>query len=126
MAKDTWNYQKIDENGKIKHCPANDLDGKITGQLVFGLKAWFDEHPEERIRLGWTKHINHSTKDINYNRQTQYLSRGVRRIDEWTTEDVWYILDKSEEQMRLEELMNNSSYFYDDGDSDVVFIGGGY
>lgn len=125
--KENWTYQKMDEDGKIKHCPGNDLDGKITGHMVFGLKAWFDEHPAERIRLGWTKHIYHETKEIEYNRQTQYLSRGVRQVDEWTTEDVWYVLDKSEEQMRLEELLNHGGgYYFDDGDADVVFVGGGY
>ena len=40
--KQNWYYEKLDEEGKLKHAPMNDMDGKITGKCVFGLKAWFD------------------------------------------------------------------------------------
>ena len=101
----TWAYEKLDpETGKIEYQPLNDYDGKITGHIVFGVKQWFDENPDERIRLGWVKHIHHPTKDIEYNHQTQYLINTTRVIDEWTVEDVWLVMDKSEEMMRLEEL----------------------
>lgn len=104
MNKD-YKYEKINDDYSIKNCPANDLDGSITGHFVMNVKAWFDEHPEERKRLGWIKHILHDEKDIDYNRQTQYLLKSVRVIDEYTVEDVFNVVDKSEEMMRLEELL---------------------
>lgn len=116
-----WDYQKVDENGKIKWAPMNDYDGKVTGHIVFGVKAWFDEHPEERKALGWIKHIRHDTKDIVYNKRTQYLIPSIKNIDEYTVEDEYHIMDKSEEMMRLEELSRNHSFFDDD---DVVIWGG--
>ena len=112
---ETWDYEKLDENNKIKFCPMNDYDGKITGHIVFGVKAWFDENPEERKRLGWVKHIHHDTKDIEYNRGTQYLKRSTKQIDEYTVEDEWYVMDKSEEMMRLEELTRGGIWGDDDG-----------
>lgn len=116
-----WDYQKVDENGKIKWAPLNDYDGKITGHIVFGVKAWFDEHPEERKALGWIKHIRHDTKDIVYNKRTQYLVPSIKNIDEYTVEDEYHIMDKSEEMMRLEELCRNNAFLFDD---DVVTWGG--
>lgn len=105
-----WGYEKLDEKtGKIKSCPMHDLDGKITGRRVYGLKAWFDENPDERIRLGWTKHLYKDTKKIPYNHQTQYLDKSVVRVDDWTVEDVYYVVDKSEEMMRIEELTQRSN-----------------
>lgn len=115
-----WEYEKLDENGKIKYCPINDYDGKITGHIVFGVKAWFDENPEERKRLGWVKHIHHDTKNIEYNKRTQYLKRGTKQIDEYTVEDVYHVMDKSEEMMRLEELTRGGFW----GDDDVTTFGG--
>ena len=81
MADPKWTYEKL-EDGKIKYAPMNDFDGKVTGHIVFGVEAWFDENPEERKRLGWVKHIRHDTKDIEYNRRTQYLVNETRQIDE--------------------------------------------
>ena len=115
-----WDYQKVDENGKIKYAPVNDYDGKITGHIVFGVKAWFDEHPEERKALGWIKHIRHDRKDIVYNKRTQYLVPSIKNIDEYTVEDEYHIMDKSEEMMRLEELCRNNAFW----DDDVVTWGG--
>ncbi len=115
-----WEYEKLDENNKIKYLPMNDYDGKITGHIVFGVKAWFDENPEERRRLGWVKHIHHDTNDIEYNKRTQYLKRSTRQIDEFTVEDEWHILDKSEEMMRLEELTRGGIWY----DDDVITFGG--
>lgn len=117
---ETWEYEKLDENNKIKFCPLNDYDGKITGHIVFGVKAWFDENPEERKRLGWVKHIHHETKDIEYNRGTQYLKRSLKQIDEYTVEDEWHIMDKSEEMMRLEELTRGGFW----GDDEGIVFGG--
>ena len=108
-----WYYERLEENGKIEQAPPNDLDAKITGRHVYGLKAWLDENPEERIRLGYIKHITHETKDIEYDWATQYLARYVKRIDEHTVEDEYRIMDKSEEMMRLEEI-NRSGWLDDD------------
>ena len=123
MPEKKWSYQKLDENGKIKYCPMNDYDGKVTGKIVFGVHAWFDENPEERKRLGWIKRIRHSTKEIQYNKRTQYLVCSTKIIDEYTVEDEWHVMDKSEEMMRLEELSRNAWDFDDDS---VVTFGGGW
>ena len=97
-----WNYEKLDENGNVKYCPINDTDGSITGKHIIGLREYFDEHPEERIRLGWIKHIIHRKQDIEYNRQRSY-----RQIDPYTIEDEYTILDKTEEMMLLEEMIDS-------------------
>ena len=123
MEEIKWYYEKLDEEtGKIKHAPPNDPDGKITGKCVFGLKAWFDENPEERKRLGWIKHLTKNTKEIEYNRQSQYLQSSTRPIDEYTIEDVYHVADKSEEMMRLEELGYGTMAAYD-SDGDVIWWG---
>ena len=108
-----WHYEKLDEKGRVKWAPPNDADGKITGHHVFNLKAWFDENPEERKRLGYIKHIEHSTKDIEYDHATQYLVNAVKRVDDYTVEDDYKIFDMSEEQMRLAEIGQNG--WFDDG-----------
>lgn len=98
-----WDYIKL-ENGHTKTCPMNDIDGSITGGVVLNLKAWFDENPAERIRLGWTKLIRKGMAEVDYNPQTQYLITNYREVDEYTVEEVYNVMDKSEEQMLLEEL----------------------
>lgn len=100
-----YSYEKYDEDHKIQYCPQTDFDGSVTGHIVINVKAWFDEHPEERKRLGWIKHIFHSTKDIEYNHQTQYLTKSQKEIDPYTVEDVYHVMDKSEEMMLLEEML---------------------
>ena len=125
MAEKTkWIYEKLDENGKIKSCPVNDPSGKVTGHIVFGVKAWFDENPEERKRLGWIKKILHSPKEIEYNRRTQYLVKSNRQIDEWTVEEEYHVMDKSEEMMRLQELMAEDTIFF--GGDEYAYDNGTY
>ena len=104
MAKN-WRYEKLDENMKVITCPQDDKDGSVTGHIVMNAPAWFDENPKERIRLGWIKHITHDDEDIEYNRQTQYTVRTLKQIDEYTIEDEYKILNKSEDQMLIEEIM---------------------
>lgn len=104
MAERKWVYEKLDENGNIKGLPAHDSKGEITGKYIIGLPEYFDEHPEERIRLGWIKHIRHYPNEIKYNRQTQYVRKTVRQIDAYTVEDVLEIFDKTEEMFLLEEM----------------------
>lgn len=106
--KTWWQYERLKEDGKIEYAKVNDTDGSITGHIVFGVKVWFDENPEERIRLGWIKHIMHTTKDIEYDRRSQYLVKQTVKIDDYTVEDQYHILDKSEEMMRLQELSGRS------------------
>lgn len=120
MAEQKWKYEKLDEEGNVKYCPMNDSKGEITGKFIINLPAYFDEHPEERIRLGWIKHIEHYPKEIEYNSQTQYLQRGYKQIDEYTIEDEYEVFDKTEEMMLLEELLDTVGYGVS---GTVTFIG---
>ena len=116
-----WQYEKLQEDGKIKTISGNinDFDGKITGHIVFGVKAWFDENPEERIRLGWVKHIKHNVEKmgLEYNKQTQYLVKQVKIIDQFTVEDIYHVRDKTEDMMRRAEESGGAGEWitYDDG-----------
>lgn len=118
MAETNWSYERLKEDGKIEHLKLNDTDGSITGHIVFGIKEWFDENPEERKRLGWIKHIRHDTKDIDYDKKSQYLVKQVVPVDEYTVEDQYHVLDKSAEMMRIQELSINN------WDDDYIVIGG--
>lgn len=120
--KRNWQYDKLQEDGTIKTIGGdfqNDPDGKITGHIVMNVKAWFDENPEERIRLGWTKHILHQSKEVEYNKQTQFLAKSVRQVDEYTIEDEFFVLDKSEEQLAFEEMLTVAN----GGEFGITFIG---
>ena len=116
-----WTYVKLDEHGKRKSPPINDFDGTATGHIVFGVKNWLDENPEERKRLGWIKHIHHTRKEIkeivgDWNPQTQNLITTLRQIDEYTIEDTYHVMDKSEEQILFEEMQSISdTWIYGDG-----------
>lgn len=120
----TWDYEKLDEEGKKITVTNYTIDSKkeYTGQFVFNVKAWFDEHPDEWVARGWTKHIHYETKEIKqkwpHNAQTQILLKGINRVDEHTIEDVYYVLDKSEEMMRLQELLGVVDAW---GDSVITF-----
>ena len=107
-------YEKMNEEMKVERCPRDDKDGKITGHIILGVQEWFDENPEERIRLGWTKHITWDDKEIKekwpHNHQTQYLVRVLKQIDEYTVEDDYRVMDKSEEQLLFEEMLSVSSW----------------
>ena len=117
----TWSYKKYDEeNHEVKSCPTNDTDGSVTGHIVMGVKEWFDENPEERIRLGWTKHILHNSSEIEFNSQSQYVVKSIKRIDAYTVEDELHVLDKSEERMLLEDMMGSNFV----GSGAIVFYGG--
>lgn len=122
MAEQRWTYEKLDEDGNVKHCPTNDAKGEITGKYIIGLKEYFDENPEERKRLGWIKHITHDPyKELeNFNKQSQYLSKTTVQVDEFTVEDVYNILDKSEEQLLLEEIMEGTDVY---GGGSIIFVG---
>ena len=101
-----WYYEKY-ENYEIQRCPMDDKDGAITGRLVLNLPKWFDENPAERIRLGWIKHITHDADEVvDYDPQTQFLSQSTRQIDDYTVEDEYHVLTKSEEQLLFEEMLD--------------------
>lgn len=122
----TWSYEKYDaEKKKIQWLPTNDPDGKITGKIVFGLKAWMDENPEERKRLGWIKHIHYSAKEREarwpYDKCTQWLKRVTKQIDEWTIEDDYHVMEKSEDMMLLQELLPVVQGEWYDDDTGVMF-----
>lgn len=104
-----WYYERLGADGKVERLQANDYDGSITGRIVFGTSAWFDENPDERIARGWTKHITHSRDEVremfpDYDPCSQYVVKSVRAVDAHTVEDVYHVLDKSEEMMLAEEL----------------------
>ncbi len=101
---DRYEYEKFDENGARHYCPMNDLDGSVTGHIVLNVRAWFDEHPEERKALGWIKHIHPDLSGVEYNKQSQYIITTPRVIDDYTVEDVYRVMDKSEEMMLFEEM----------------------
>jgi len=124
-----WSYEKLDENQNKMFCPMNDLDGKITGHIVLGVEQWFDEHPDERKRLGWIKHIGHDYKEQlpDYDPTQQYLVRTTRRVDEYTIEDEWHAMPLSEEMMLFIEMSNalglTISYglLAEDGNGGVIY-----
>ena len=121
MAEQKWYYEKLDEEGKIKRCPMNDDKGKITGKFIINLPAYFDENPEERIKLGWIKHIWHNNSEIEYDHQSQYLQKSVKQIDDFTVEDEYSVFDKTEEMLLLEEMLECVDWGGNGGG--IVFVG---
>lgn len=121
-----WYYEKLDDKGKTITVNTYTIDSKKehTGQFVFNVKAWFDEHPDYWPEHGWTKHITYESKEIEekwpHNKQTQILIREVRRVDAHTVEDTYHVIDKSEEMMRLQELLGVVEAW---GDGAVVTFG---
>lgn len=120
-----WHYEKMNEDYTIKTVGSytNDTDSSITGKYVINVKAYFDENPEEARRLGWIKHITYSSEEVDklcpHNKQTQYVVTSTRQVDEYTVEDTYHTLDKSEEMMLLEEMLE---HIYGDGGS-IMFFG---
>lgn len=119
-----WDYEKLDADGRKITVNNYTIDSKkeYTGKFVFNVKAYFDEHPDVWMAGGWTKHISYEPKEIKqrwpHNTQTQVLLKGINRVDEHTIEDVYYVLDKSEEMMRLQELLGVVDAW---GDSVITF-----
>ena len=112
MAKEiTYRYEKWDaEKLEMQYCPTDDKDGSVTGKFILNVPKYFDENPEERIRLGWIKHITHSEADVEYNKQTQFVIWTTKQIDPYTIEDEAHILDKSEDQLAFEEMLSVASW----------------
>ena len=97
-------YEKLDENLNKVRCPMDDKDGSISGEVRIGLSRWFDENLDERIRLGWTKHLVPDRPD--FNSQTQYIETTQAQVDEWTVTDVYHVCEKSEDQLAFEEMFS--------------------
>ena len=98
----TYDYEKLVERKKKTVSEFTiDSDRSITGKYIVNVKAYFDENPEERIRLGWTKHI-HPDRDLFYDKQTHYLVVLPKQVDEFTIVDEYHALPKSEEMLELE------------------------
>ena len=115
-----YEYEKYDtETGKTKSCPQDDKDGAVTGKYIMNLPRWFDENPEERIRLGWIKHITHRSDEIlDFDPQTEFIIKSCKVLDPYTVEDVLHVLKKSEEQLAFEEMLSVASW----GNSDSGFM----
>lgn len=103
-----YEYIRLREDGEIERARIDDLQGEVTGRRVYNLKAWFDEHPDERKRLGWIKYEHPAAEDegVEYDPQTQILMRNPVTVDEWTIKDELYVVDKSEEFLLFEEMVN--------------------
>lgn len=120
-----WSYERLKADGKIETVSVYTIDSKkeYTGKFVFNVRAYFDENPDLWKANGWTKHITWEQKEIDekwpHNKQTQLLMKSTRNVDEHTIEDTFYVVDKSEEMMRLQELMS-VVHGWDDG---IVFYG---
>ena len=120
------------EDGKVKVCPQNDYEGKITGKIVFNIPAYFDENPEERKRLGWILHRQLTRKEIKarveWDERSQVVVTTPKWVDEWTVEDEPHVMDKSEEMMLREELSTTSSgyanfaYYDIDGEVETEYV----
>ncbi len=127
-----YRYERIDENNKLQYCPLNDYDGSIsqTGNCIIGLKAWFDENPEERKRLGWVKHWYYETnKEVRdalpeYDPTQHYLTCTTKMIDEYTAQDEYHIIPKTDEMMELEEMLETMNLYVPSGTMIVDSQGG--
>lgn len=126
-----YRYEKYDEEKQrmeqVSHFK-NDVDGSITGHIVMDVFAWFDENPEERKRLGWIKHIYYDkTEDtgVEFNRQTQFSVITQKEIDEYTVEDVYHVVDKSEEQLLFEQMLSIANGYETSVDG-ITFVGGDF
>ena len=104
-------YEKLEEDGSITSLPQDDKDGAITGKCVLNVRAYFDENPEERKRLGWIKHIQHTSDELlGFDPVTQFVVRGVKTVDEYTIEDTLHALPKSEDQLAFEEMLSVATF----------------
>lgn len=114
---ENYEYEKYDaEKGKVITCPMDDKDKKITGKCILNLPKWFDENPEERKRLGWIKHIRHTSDEIlDFDPQTEFVVKSVKTVDEHTVEDVLHVMQKSEDQLAFEEMLSVASWGNSDG-----------
>lgn len=121
----TYRYEKL-VDGKLKTVGEYtiDHDKSITGKFIINVKAYFDENPAERIRLGWTKHI-HPDPSLIYDKQTHYVVVLPKQIDEFTIEDEYHALPKSEEMFELEEMLESLGVWFDAADDGTEIIGTG-
>ncbi len=127
-----YRYERIDENNKLQYCPLNDYDGSIskTGNCIIGLKMWFDENPEIRKSLGWVKHWYYeNAKEVKeavpeYDPTQHYLVPSTKMIDEYTAQDEYHIIPKTDEMMELEEMLETMNLYVPAGTMIVDSQGG--
>lgn len=127
-----YRYERLDEDGRKQYCPINDYDGTIsgTGNCIIGLKAWFDENPEVRKRLGWVKHLSYETnKEImedlpEYDPALHYLSLSTENVDEYTIKDRYRLIEKTEEMLEMEEMLEAMNLYVPNGTMIVDSQGG--
>lgn len=118
-----YRYIKLDEDGQKKYCPINDYDGSIsgTGHCIIGLKMWFDENPEERKRFGWIKHYYYDDpKELkadlpDYDPAIHYLTCSMEQVDEWTVRDRYHIIEKTDEMLEMEEMLEVMNLYVPNG-----------
>ena len=127
-----YKYEKLDENYRRQYCPLNDYDGSITGtgKCIIGLKAWFDENPEERKRLGWIKHYYYENVDEmredypEFVPAQHYAVQYTEEIDEYTVKDSYRIIEKTDEMLELEEMLESMNIYIPTGTMIVDSMGG--
>lgn len=115
-----YKYERLKEDHSMQYCPVNDYDGSITGQIVMDVKAWFDEHPEERMKRGWIKHFYYDDpkevqRDFPYDPATQYLIPSTKRIDAYTIQDIYCPIPKPAECMAMEEMLELMNIYVPSG-----------
>ena len=94
------------------------------------IKAWFDENPEERKRLGWIKHWEYEkpseiAEDLpEYDPTKHYLAKSTVWVDEYTTKDKYYIIEKTDEMMAMEEMLEAMNLYVPTGTMLVDSMGG--
>lgn len=123
---ESYTYEKlVDGKRKTVNEYTIDHDKSITGKFIVNVRAYFDENPDERIRLGWTKHI-HPDNTLLYDKQTHYLVTLPRQVDEYTIVDEYHALPKTEEMLELEEMLESLGVWYDsseDNEDDGLLFG---
>lgn len=127
-----YRYEKLDENYNRQYCPINDYDGSITGtgNCIIGLAAWFDENPEKRIELGWIKHWYYEkASEIKetvpeYNPALHYLTMSTEMTGDHEMKDVYHIIEKTEEMLVLEEMLETMNLYVPAGTMIVDSQGG--
>ena len=115
-------YERLNEDFELERCPLDDKERKITGKYILNVPKWFGENPEERKRLGWIKHITYSDEEIMEkwpHTMSQYLVKSTKQVDDYTVEDDYHVMDKSEEQMLFEEMLEVAGWGSGSG---IVFL----
>lgn len=101
-----YEYKRFDEDGDLEYAPSCDYDGKITGKIIYNLHQYFEENPEEYIRLGYTKYILNENYPIDY-KGNQLVLTEYKNIDEHTIKAIYHVIDAPEERILIDQLLNS-------------------